>query len=134
MPLRSSGRWIVHRAAGHWHTTEHQKSANQSEGLVCACIVMQLANLESEAKVHKARRSPVYDLDCLLSLVKMLSGLNAFGISNFTSGNLSSVSCEQSDVTMLRRAKIKRDFDHDFGLDPLRAHYLTSVHHRHLVR
>jgi hypothetical protein len=36
MPLRSSGRWIVHRAAGHWHTTEHQKSANQSEGLVRA--------------------------------------------------------------------------------------------------
>jgi hypothetical protein len=27
-----------------------------------------------------------------------------------------------------------RDFDHDFGLDPLRAHYLTSPHHRHLVR
>jgi hypothetical protein len=25
-----------------------------------------------------------------------------------------------------------RDFDHDFGLDPLRAHYLTSPHHRHL--
>jgi len=31
---------------------------------LCACIVMQLANLESEAKVHRARRSPVYDLDC----------------------------------------------------------------------
>jgi len=27
-----------------------------------------------------------------------------------------------------------RDFDHDFGLDPLRAHYLTSPHHRHLAR
>ncbi len=27
-----------------------------------------------------------------------------------------------------------RDFDHDFGLDPLRAHYLTSPHHRHVVR
>jgi hypothetical protein len=27
-----------------------------------------------------------------------------------------------------------RDFDHDFGLDPLRAHYLTSPHHRHLTR
>jgi Protein of unknown function (DUF3500) len=26
-----------------------------------------------------------------------------------------------------------RDFDHDFGLDPLRAHYLTSPHHRHLA-
>jgi hypothetical protein len=25
-----------------------------------------------------------------------------------------------------------RDFDHDFGLDPLRAHYLTSPHHRHV--
>jgi hypothetical protein len=25
-----------------------------------------------------------------------------------------------------------RDFDHDFGLDPLRAHYLTSPHHRHI--
>ncbi len=25
-----------------------------------------------------------------------------------------------------------RDFDHDFGLDPLRAHYLTSPHHRHM--
>jgi len=27
-----------------------------------------------------------------------------------------------------------RDFDHDFGLDPLRAHYLTSPHHRHVAR
>jgi hypothetical protein len=27
-----------------------------------------------------------------------------------------------------------RDFDHDFGMDPLRAHYLTSPHHRHLAR
>src|SRR6266478_2249640 len=27
-----------------------------------------------------------------------------------------------------------RDFDHDFGLDPLRAHYLTRPHHRHLAR
>jgi hypothetical protein len=27
-----------------------------------------------------------------------------------------------------------RDFDHDFGLDPLRAHYVTSPHHRHLTR
>ena len=25
-----------------------------------------------------------------------------------------------------------RDFDRDFGLDPLRAHYLTSPHHRHV--
>jgi hypothetical protein len=25
-----------------------------------------------------------------------------------------------------------RDFDHDFGLDPLDAHYLTNPHHRQL--
>jgi hypothetical protein len=25
-----------------------------------------------------------------------------------------------------------RDFDHDFGFDPLHAHYLTRPHHRHL--
>jgi len=27
-----------------------------------------------------------------------------------------------------------RDFDHAFGMDPLRAHYLTSPNHRHLAR
>ena len=44
----------------------------------------------------------------VLSLVKMLSGLNAFGISNIHGGEFKVCSLWESNVTMLRFAKIRR--------------------------
>ena len=43
-----------------------------------------------------------------LSLVKMLSGLNAFGISNIHGGEFKVRSLWKSNVTMLRLARIRR--------------------------
>jgi hypothetical protein len=44
----------------------------------------------------------------VLSLVKMLSGLNAFGISNIHGGEFKVRSLWKSNVTMLRLARIRR--------------------------
>jgi hypothetical protein len=43
-----------------------------------------------------------------LSLVKMLSGLNTFGISNIHGGEFKVRSLWESNVTMLRLARIRR--------------------------